>query len=236
VRASKDGKQWSEESVCVVNVLQPWWWTWWMRLIYILVIAIFVWYEWHQYQQRISLRRQLDQRLTTLYARPVTQADSHIQADSRVKESVDADSGSMESSSQDECDNAGVAEQKASGIDEADNDESANVQEGESKNHSSLLNKLDVIIQDNLQQADIDIAFLATQMCMSHSTLYRRIKTLTGMTVNEYVRRHRLAKAMQLLRDGSNVTETASMCGFSSPNYFSRCFKTEYGISPSEIK
>ena len=70
---------------------------------------------------------------------------------------------------------------------------------------------------------------------MSYSTLHRRIKSLTGITANEYVRKHRLTKAMQLLRDGHNASEVAMECGFSSPSYFTRCFKAEYGMLPSEV-
>lgn len=77
--------------------------------------------------------------------------------------------------------------------------------------------------------------FIVQQMCVSYSTLHRRIKSLTGMTVNEYVRKHRLVKAMQLLHEGHNATEVAMRCGFRSPSYFTRCFKAEYGILPSEV-
>jgi AraC-like DNA-binding protein len=72
-------------------------------------------------------------------------------------------------------------------------------------------------------------------MAMSQSTLYRRLKEYTGMGANEYIRRHRLALGMQLLREGYNVSEVSDRCGFSTPQYFSRCFREEYGQLPSEI-
>jgi len=84
-------------------------------------------------------------------------------------------------------------------------------------------------------QTNLDVNFIAEQMCMSYSTLHRRVKSLTGMTANEYVRKHRLTKAMQMLRSGINVSEVALECGFNSPSYFTRCFKAEYGILPSEV-
>jgi hypothetical protein len=68
VRYRLSGGQWSEERVCDVHIAQPWWWTWWIRIVYLLLIALLIWYEWHQYQQRLSLRRQFDQRLSVLYA------------------------------------------------------------------------------------------------------------------------------------------------------------------------
>ena len=98
-----------------------------------------------------------------------------------------------------------------------------------------FLDKLDRLILTNLLQTDLDVNFIAQEMCVSYSTLHRRIKSLTGLSANEYVRKHRLDKAMQLLRDGQNPTEVALQCGFNSPSYFTRCFKAEYGLLPSEI-
>lgn len=219
VRANVAGGEWSEETVCDIFIAHPWWWTWWMRLLYVGIILLFVWYEWHQYQQRLSLRRQLDQRLAVLYATEAKmveesygeyQSSDKDMTDSREPTSVLQESDSQPTKSK-------PADSQAEQIDK------------------TFLDKLDHTILENLLQEDLNMAFLSSQMCMSHSTLYRRIKSLTGMTANEYVRKHRLTKAMQLLREGNNVTEVALMCGFNSPDYFSRCFKSEYGISPSEI-
>ena len=98
-----------------------------------------------------------------------------------------------------------------------------------------FLDKLDRIILAHLQDESLDVNFLARELCMSYSTLHRRMKALTGMTANGYVRKHRLAKAMQLLRSGHSVTEVSAMCGFNTPSYFTRCFKSEYGVLPSEV-
>lgn len=98
-----------------------------------------------------------------------------------------------------------------------------------------FLDRLDHLILQNLMQTDLDVNFIAQEMCVSYSTLHRRIKSLTGITANEYIRKHRLTKAMQLLRDGHNASEVAMQCGFNSPSYFTRCFKAEYGILPSEV-
>ena len=106
--------------------------------------------------------------------------------------------------------------------------------EPSNQKNKAFQDKLDHLILSNLLKSDLDMNFIAQEMCMSYSTLHRRIKSLTGMTANEYVRKHRLAKAMQLLHDGHNATEVAQLCGFSSPSYFTRCFKAEYGIPPSE--
>lgn len=224
LRASLAGGEWSKETVCDIYIAQPWWWTWWMRLLYILLIALLFWYEWHQYQQRLSLRRQLDQRLAVLYD---TEDQSTTSLDSDSPKELAAEAETKDGEETLYISLAYPSEKPIT--DKEDNEEK------ESTEDKAFLDKLDHIIRTNLQQQDLSMAFLSSEMCMSHSTLYRRIKKLTGMTVNEYVRKHRLAKSMQLLREGINVTEVSLQCGFSSPNYFSRCFKSEYGIPPSEI-
>ena len=207
LRAAYAGQPWSEETVFDIYIRQPWWWTWWARLAYLFAILLFIWYEWRHYNERQRLRRQLDQRLTVLYAQNATSPSINAQETPPT-------------------------------------DETAHVTEPEPAEHKkpetkaddkAFLDKLDSIIIPNLLQEDLDMAFLADKMYMSHSTLYRKIKALTGMTANEYVRKHRLAKAMQLLRDGHTPTEVAMHCGFNSPSYFTRCFKAEYGMLPSEV-
>lgn len=201
VRYRISGGQWSPETVCDINIAQPWWWTWQARVLYLLLLVLFLWYEWHQYQQRLSLRRQLDQRLTALYAVEVQQEEKKsIKDEEHPSDDID--------------------EEQQKGADAA-----AKV----------FLDKLDHLILSNLMQTNLDVNFIAEQMCMSYSTLHRRVKSLTGMTANEYVRKHRLTKAMQMLRSGINVSEVALECGFNSPSYFTRCFKAEYGILPSEV-
>jgi len=116
----------------------------------------------------------------------------------------------------------------------AEAEETAHEKKANERN-KEFLDKLDRLILQNLLQTDFDVNFIAREMCTSYSTLHRRIKTLTGMSANEYVRKHRLTKAMQMLRNGVNVSEVAMECGFNSPSYFTRCFKAEYGILPSEV-
>ena len=70
---------------------------------------------------------------------------------------------------------------------------------------------------------------------MSYSSLYRKIKALTGMSTGEFIRKLRLRKAEQLLLSGKyNISEIAHQVGLISVSYFRECFKEEYGMSPSE--
>ena len=98
-----------------------------------------------------------------------------------------------------------------------------------------FLDKVNHIIEENLSMEKIDVAFIADKMCMSHSTLYRKIKCLTDMSVNEFVRKIKLKKSVELLLGGEySIAEISDLAGFSSVAYFRQCFKDEYGMAPSE--
>lgn len=99
-----------------------------------------------------------------------------------------------------------------------------------------FMEKLNRLIDENMTTIDIDIAFMTDKMAMSHSSFYRKVKALTGVSANEYIRKVKLQRSMQLLKEGeSNVTEVAMLMGFNNIGYFRKCFKKEYGISPSDI-
>jgi len=99
-----------------------------------------------------------------------------------------------------------------------------------------FMEKLNRLIEENMTTIDIDIAFMTDKMAMSHSSFYRKVKALTGVSANEYIRKVKLQRSMQLLKEGeSNVTEVAMLTGFNNIGYFRKCFKKEYGISPSDV-
>ena len=98
-----------------------------------------------------------------------------------------------------------------------------------------FLNKVTNIIEENLSIERIDVAFIADKMCMSHSTLYRKIKGLTEMSVNEFVKKIKMKKSIELINSGEySLTEISDLTGFSSIAYFRQCFKDEYGMAPTE--
>lgn len=104
-----------------------------------------------------------------------------------------------------------------------------------SKLDKDFMDRVNRIIEDNLDSQQINVAFIAEQMNMSHSTLYRKIKALTSMSANEIIKKLKLQKAEQLLLTGKySVSEISYMTGFSTPTYFRQCFKEEFGQSPTE--
>lgn len=104
-----------------------------------------------------------------------------------------------------------------------------------SKLDAEFLEKLNRLIDDNLNAAKLDMAFFSDKMNMSHSTFYRKLKMLTGMTAVDYVRKIKLKKSLELIASGEfNITEIAYKTGFNSPAHFREAFKDEYGMSPSQ--
>ena len=99
-----------------------------------------------------------------------------------------------------------------------------------------FMERLNKTIEEHIMQTDIDMAFLTDKMAMSHSTFYRKVKALTGLTAKEYVRKQRLRHCYKLLQSGDyNVTEAAMMTGFNQMAHFREVFKKEFGILPSEL-
>lgn len=92
-------------------------------------------------------------------------------------------------------------------------------------------------INDNIGDPDLNVELLASQLNLSRSQFYRKIKALTNQTANEFLRNIRLQKAKQIIETGnSNISEVCYKVGFSSPSYFTKCFKSYFDLLPTEVK
>lgn len=81
----------------------------------------------------------------------------------------------------------------------------------------------------------LEVNTLAEIMHLHRRTLHRKIMALLGIGPNELIKQFRLQKACSMLSLGASASEAGYACGFESPSYFSKCFKEQYGISPSEF-
>lgn len=98
-----------------------------------------------------------------------------------------------------------------------------------------FLDRLHNAVSDHIASENVDVAFLSDTMCMSRATLYRKVKALTGLSPNEYIRKVRMQVAEQLLAQGKfTVSEVSFKVGINSTPYFRQCFKEEYGVNPSD--
>jgi two-component system sensor histidine kinase/response regulator len=104
-----------------------------------------------------------------------------------------------------------------------------------SKLDEDFLNRFKSIVEENITNVDLDMTFVQNALNMSNSTIYRKIKGLTGMSGNEFIRKIRLKHGYEFLCDGCNVTEAAYSCGFGDVKHFRNSFKDEYGVTPSQF-
>ena len=100
-----------------------------------------------------------------------------------------------------------------------------------------FLEKLNNLIEKHISTDDLDIAFMTDKMAMSHSTFYRKVKALTGMSANEYIKKAKLRKSMMLLQNEQySISEVAMLTGFNNIGNFRESFKREFGMTPSEVR
>ena len=91
-------------------------------------------------------------------------------------------------------------------------------------------------VYKNLSDSDYDRETFAADMGASASTLYNKLRALTGLSVSNFIREMRMKEAMRLAQQNPQirVSDLAYKVGFKDPKYFSTCFKKEFGIQPSE--
>lgn len=115
------------------------------------------------------------------------------------------------------------------------NDKRVIIAESLSKLDNEFIHKITQLIEGNLSSEKIDISYLSDKLYMSNSTLYRKMKALTGLSTNEFVRKVKMQNAERLLLGGEySISEISYKVGINSTGYFRQCFKEEFGASPSD--
>jgi AraC-like DNA-binding protein len=109
-----------------------------------------------------------------------------------------------------------------------------NNQEESDDESNQFITKATKIVVDNISDSDFNIDRMCREMAMSRTLFYVKLKSYTGKSPQDFIRIIRLERAAQMLRNGSQVTDAASMTGFDNPKYFSTVFKKYFGISPSK--
>lgn len=101
-----------------------------------------------------------------------------------------------------------------------------------------ILKKTSEAIEAHMDDTEFDIPELCKEIGVGRSVLYSKFKALTGMTPNNFILNYRLKFAATMLQKYPDipVSEVGDKCGFSSPVYFSRCFKNQYGVTPQNYR
>lgn len=104
-----------------------------------------------------------------------------------------------------------------------------------SKPNEEFLKKAVASVERNIDNSDYSVERLSRDLCMSRMNLYRKLQSLTGQKPNEFIRSIRLKRAARLLVEtGLSVVEIAEKVGFSTPSYFTKCFKDMFGVLPTQ--
>ncbi|TQV81399.1 hybrid sensor histidine kinase/response regulator transcription factor, partial [Aliikangiella coralliicola] len=103
------------------------------------------------------------------------------------------------------------------------------------KEQQLFLEKLNEVLENNYTNSEIKVSDISQKISMSERQFHRKLKSIVDLTPREYLRRFRLDKAKVLLIDGKPSNFVTYEVGFSSQSYFGKCFKAQYGLSPSEF-
>ena len=190
-----------------VRVLPPWYQSWWAYLIYICLLAAAVYGISQWYKNRVKRRARLQQRVNELI---------HYREMMLMKQFFDKQGG------------------------EAEREGARKALEAEEQQHNSpdelFLQKAIDCVKQHLDDADYDREQFASDMCVSSSTLYNKLRALTDQSVTGFINSIRLKEACRILRQRPDIkmTELSMEVGFNTPKYFAKLFKKEFGMLPSE--
>lgn len=97
--------------------------------------------------------------------------------------------------------------------------------------------KVNQIVEENISNSEFSMDEIADRLYMSRSAMYAKIKAISGLTPNHFVRLIRLRKAAELFRSGKDykINEVCYLVGFSSPSYFAKCFQQQFGMLPGDF-
>ena len=99
-----------------------------------------------------------------------------------------------------------------------------------------FLKRVTDIIETNLTNEQFGVSELAREVGMSRSNLHRKVKSASKTSVSQFIRKERLKRAMELLKQtSSTASEVAYKVGFGSVTYFTKCFHDYYGFPPGEV-
>ncbi|MBR1932196.1 MAG: substrate-binding domain-containing protein [Prevotella sp.] len=108
---------------------------------------------------------------------------------------------------------------------------------GEEATFGLFITRFKEVVEARLQDSELSVEDLAADMHLSRVQLYRKVKSITGSSPVELLRNARLNRGYQmLLTSDKTVSEVAYAVGFTAPSYFTKCFKEEFGQSPTDIR
>lgn len=108
---------------------------------------------------------------------------------------------------------------------------------GMSKADEKLMDRIVEVIEENIDNTNFGVEMLSELVCMSRSSLHRKIKAISDTSPTDFIRMVRLKKASELISEGSyRVGEVCYLVGINSPSYFIKLFQKQFGMTPKEFE
>ena len=106
-----------------------------------------------------------------------------------------------------------------------------------SPNDRKFMDKLVEQMEKNMDNGELVVDDLVSELAVSRSVFFKKLKTLTGLAPIEFIKEMRMKRAVQLIETGEfNMTQISYMVGINDPRYFSKCFKAQVGMTPTEYR
>ena len=99
-----------------------------------------------------------------------------------------------------------------------------------------FLDRLYKFMEEEILDTELDVERLSSELMISRTKFFYKVKNLTGKTPNEFFRTYKLNRAVELIREGKyKLSAISEMVGFSSPSHFATAFKKQFGVLPSKF-
>ena len=106
-----------------------------------------------------------------------------------------------------------------------------------SPNDRKFMDRLVELMEKNMDNGELVVDDLVSELAVSRSVFFKKLKTLTGLAPIEFIKEMRMKRAVQLIETGEfNMTQISYMVGINDPRYFSKCFKAQVGMTPTEYR
>jgi AraC-like DNA-binding protein len=100
-----------------------------------------------------------------------------------------------------------------------------------------LITNATKIVEDNIGNEAYSVDDFCSALAMSRTSVHRKITAITGLSTTDFIRTIRLKRAAQLIKGRvASISEISFMVGFADVSYFSKCFKKEFGVTPTEFQ
>lgn len=256
VRAANNDGVWSkQEALLKIVVHPPLWWTLPAKLLYLFVFCVLFYWGMtvrlkraeRRHQQELNRLEEEWQRLSVAYTGNPDVPSFHV-TKSEVSEASDASKAKLEKGENLLDGKTARKDDKMKTVSEVIGIDNGQIGIGYGKvgmlgerklseADVKFLEKLMQIVEDNMGNPHLNVAFVAEQLGMGRSSLFLKLKGMTNITPNDLMMLVRLKRAAALLREGGcQVAEVSYRCGFSSPSYFGKCFQKQFGVRPTDYK